>query len=188
MSQPQLLRKLVEALEQVGIEYMITGSIASSLQGEPRATHDIDLVVRMDSASVPGLLAAFPPDEFYLDEQAVRAAIDSQGMFNVLEPSEGDKIDFWVLTDSAFDLSRFARRYRERIFGFEIDVSSPEDTILAKLHWAKLTGGSEKHFQDALRVYEVQGTRLDSAYLERWAGELSVSELWQRLLREAEAV
>jgi len=37
----------------------------------------------------------------------------------------------------------------------EIWVSSPEDTILAKLRWANLSGGSEKQFIDALRVYEV---------------------------------
>lgn len=167
---------------------MLTGSIASSLQGEPRATHDIDLVVRLESAAVPALLAAFPPGEFHLDEQAVHRAIESKSMFNVLEPNEGDKIDFWLLTDSPFDRSRFARRYPEHVFGFEISVSSPEDTILAKLHWAKLMGGSEKHIQDALRVYEVQGTNLDDAYLDRWARELSVLPLWERLQSEGESV
>jgi len=67
-------------------------------------------------------------------------------------------------------------------------VSSPEDTILAKLRWAKLSGGSEKQFRDALRVYEVQHPNLDLVYLQQWALQLSVSYLWARLRNEAQIV
>ena len=186
MSQQELLKKLVEALERAGIDYMITGSIASSLQGEPRATHDIDLVVLMDQAAVPALLAAFPRPEFYLEEAAVRAAIQERGMFNAVEASEGTKIDFWLHTDTPFDRSRFSRKYAERVFDMEIQVSSPEDTIVAKLQWTKLSGDGEKYFQDALRVYEVQAGSLDVGYIERWVEQLSVATLWQRLRDEAE--
>ena len=35
MSQQELLRKVVQALDDAGVEYMLTGSVASSLQGEP---------------------------------------------------------------------------------------------------------------------------------------------------------
>jgi hypothetical protein len=63
-----------------------------------------------------------------------------------------------------------------------------EDTILAKLRWAKLSGGSEKQFTDALRVYEVQYGKLDIDYLEQWAKKLNVESLWKRLVDEAETV
>ena len=45
MSQQELLKKIIQALETSRIEYMITGSVASSLHGEPRSTYDIDVVV-----------------------------------------------------------------------------------------------------------------------------------------------
>ena len=64
-------------------------------------------------------------------------------------------------------------------------VSSPEDTILAKLRWAKLSGGSEKQFTDALRVYEVQSGKLDMNYLNAWAKDLDIDSLLQRLLKES---
>jgi len=67
-----------------------------------------------------------------------------------------------------------------------MQVSSPEDTILAKLRWAKLCGGSEKQFTDALRVYEVQYGKLDLDYIEHWAEELDVKSLWKRTLDELE--
>ncbi len=45
MSQQALLKKVIQVLDRAGIKYMITGSIVSSLQGEPRSTHDIDMVI-----------------------------------------------------------------------------------------------------------------------------------------------
>lgn len=188
MSQRELLKRVLQALEEADIEYLLTGSLVSSLQGEPRSTHDIDLVVAIQKSAVKSLLRAFPQPEFYLEEEAIARAIDEQGMFNLLDVEEGDKVDFWILTDEPFDRSRFSRRYSEEIMGIRIQVTSPEDTILAKLRWAKLSGGSEKHFRDALRVYEVQFKKLDQAYLERWVGKLSVESLWRRLVREAEVI
>lgn len=164
---------------------MITGSIVSSLQGEPRLTHDLDVLLAIQSAQVGDLLDAFPSPRFYVDAQAVEEAIRTSGMFNVIDTIEGDKIDFWLLREEPFDRSRFGRKYQERLFGTDVKVSSPEDTILAKLWWARLSGGSEKYFQDALRVYEVQGTVLDDAYLEEWAERLEVGDLLRRILEEA---
>lgn len=191
MSQPELLKLVARQLEAAGIEYMITGSVVSSLQGEPRATHDIDVVVaiREPAAAVAAdLKAAFPEPAFYLDEAAVRDAIVAQGMFNVIDTREGDKVDFWLLTDDAFDRARFERRYVERFEDARLPVSRPEDTILMKLRWAAMLGGSEKQFVDALRVYEVQHGRLDEAYLEQWAATLGVAAALGRLRAEAQPI
>lgn len=125
------MRKVVAALEGAGVEYMVTGSIASSLQGEPRSTHDIDLVVALPREAIGALVGAFPAPDF----------------------------DFWPLTDSPFDRSRFARRYPEEFLGARIRVSRPEDTILMKLSWAKKLGGSEKQLTDALRATRCSSRR-----------------------------
>ncbi len=186
MSQQELLKKLVTALDNAAIDYMVTGSIASSLQGEPRLTHDIDFVIVIDEAGVRKLHASFPSPDYYLDEQSVTDALIQKGMFNLLDVASGDKADFWVLTNSPFDRSRFARRQAKQVQGTTIKVSSPEDTILAKLWWATQSGGSEKQFTDALRVYELQFDKLDKSYLESWAEKLGVGCLLRRLRQEAE--
>ena len=186
MNPVELLRYVVEVLDRAGIEYMVTGSVASSLHGEPRATHDLDVVVAIRPSDASVLLQAFPPPHFYLDEGAIREAIRSGGMFNAINVDEGDKVDFWLLTDSPFDISRFSRRVQEDVFGVPLKVSSPEDTILAKLRWSQLSGGSAKSYLDALRVYEVQAHVLDLAYLRDWAQRLNVTGEWDRLRAEAE--
>ncbi len=186
MSQQKLLKTVIQILDQAGIQYMLTGSVASSLQGQPRATHDIDMVIAIEKSKAHELVEAFPSPDFYLDEHSILEAVNSQSMFNLIDLKSGDKVDFWILSNEAFDRSRFSRRYSEKFMGIEMQVSSPEDTILAKLRWAKLCGGSEKQFTDALRVYEVQYGKLDLDYIEHWAEELDIKSLWKRMTDESE--
>jgi hypothetical protein len=186
MSQSELLKKVVVVLEATSTPFMLTGSYASSLQGEPRLTHDVDLVVAIAPAAVRSLLLAFPPPDYYLDETAVAEAIARKTQFNLLDVVGGDKVDFWMLTDDPFDQSRFARRYIEEFEGQRLHVSRPEDTILMKLRWAERSGGSEKQFGDALAVYELQRPSIDLPYIEHWAKELKISDQWERLKREAD--
>ena len=175
MSQQALLTRIVGALNGAGIPYMLTGSLASSLQGEPRATHDIDLVVDIAASAVARVTRALSAPQVYLDEHAVSDATRRRTMFNLIDSSSGDKADFWLLTDDSYDRERFARRLRVEALGLELCVSTPEDTILMKLRWPAQAGGSEKQFNDALGVYEFQGEVLDTAYLDTWAETLGLS-------------
>jgi hypothetical protein len=122
---------------------------------------------------------------------SIKAALTEPGsfrQFNLLEPSTGDKVDFWILSDDAFDQTRFGRKYMDEIGGVHVKVSLPEDTILMKLRWAEMSGGSEKQFHDALRVYELQFGRIDHRYMDEWADRLNLVPLWVRLKAEARVV
>jgi hypothetical protein len=186
MPQQQLLKKVVQVLNSLQIDFMVSGSYASSMHGQPRATHDIDLVVSLDPESVSALVDAFPPPDYYLPgKEAMLRAVHEQSMFNLIDTTEGDKVDFWMLTSEPFDQSRFTRKMKEQFLGLEIPVSSPEDTILMKLKWARDAGGSEKQFTDALRVYEVQAPAIDHQYLHSWSVILGVQALLKQLMEQA---
>jgi hypothetical protein len=73
---------------------MLTGSLVSSIQGEPRSTHDIDVIISIRPSDIPGIVQAFPAEEFYLDQESMTQALKNQGMFNVIDLQEGDKVDF----------------------------------------------------------------------------------------------
>lgn len=188
MLQSKLLKKVLSLLDERNIDYMITGSLVSSMQGEPRATHDVDILVNITHSAIFSLPDVFTPPQYYVSFEAIEDAIRHNSMFNLLDTTEGDKVDFWILTDEPFDKSRFARKYEEEMLGRLIKISRPEDTILMKLRWASLSGGSEKQFTDALRVYEVQFGILDLAYMEYWAGLLEINELWENLKKYAQPV
>lgn len=181
MSQQELLARVVRTLERLQSAYFVTGSWSSSLHGEPRSTHDLDVVIVLTNDQVGSLLAAFPADRFYVSEAAVRDAIRDRTMFNVLDTQTGDKVDYWLLTEDPWDRARLARRVKESVFGTDTWVSSPEDTIIAKLRWAVLSGGSQKQMNDARGVYEVQAGSLDTTYIERWSDELGITHLWRQI-------
>jgi hypothetical protein len=186
MSQQELLKRIIQLLDARKIAYMVTGSVTSSLQGEPRSTHDIDFVIDVPAGAGDLLLGAFPESEFYVSDQAIRDAVSGRTMFNAVDLKSADKVDFWLLTDEPFDRSRFDRKQTAEVEGMRFLVSAPEDTILMKLRWAVLSGGSEKQFTDALRVYyEVQHGVLDLDYLNEWAVRLAVQSLWHQLCDEA---
>jgi hypothetical protein len=165
---------------------MFTGSVASSLYGEPRLTHDIGVIVQLTAEDAPRLADSFRPPRYYLDSaDAIAEVVREASMFNLVDTGSGDKVDFWILTSSPFDDERFRRRVKVALFGVAVWVPSPEDVILSKLDWSALAGGSEKQFQDALRVFEVERANPDVSYCEEWAGRLGVTAIWEQLRAEA---
>ena len=132
MSQQKLLIDVLRVLADAGIEYMLTGSVVSSLQDEPRMTPDIDIVIHIEPSFAHCLLQSFPSPRFYLSEDSKLDAIRHRSMFNLLDSEKGDNVDFWILTDDPFDQARFSRLCTVEVLGSEMKVSTPEDTILAK--------------------------------------------------------
>jgi len=184
MSQFKLLREVVEFLNRTHTPYMLTGSIVSSFQGEPRSTHDIDMMILFDKGNVYSLLNAFPPPTYYIDKDMVLEGIQSKKMFKLLNTMTGDKIDFYPLPDNEYELVRFKRKVQEEINELQVWITSPEDTIISKLRWCKLSNGSEKQFKDALNVFEVQFEILDLSYIQIWIEKLGLSDLFERLQKE----
>jgi hypothetical protein len=178
--------QVARALEQIGAGYFLGGSLASSLQGEPRATNDIDFVVKWSVSQVTPFASALGPD-FAVDEDALRDAIRRGGSFNIYYLPLVTKIDLFTLGREPFDASEFARRrpVRVRADGSELYVKSPEDTVLRKLLWYQAGGEvSSTQWRDVVEVLRVSGPLLDRTYLAEWAGRLHIDDL----LTRAEAV
>ncbi len=186
MSQQELVKQIVDAFDALRAPYMLTGSQVSSLQGEPRSTHDVDVVAMLQAVHIKPLIEWFPAPRFYVDEEAIRDAVGRKSMFNILDTKSGDKIDVWFLKDEEYDQMRFSRRIKVSKFGVNVAVSSPEDTILFKLRWGRQLGASQKQFQDALGVYEVQKGSLDEKYMDAWAAKLGIEDALQEIRTQAE--
>lgn len=177
----ELLAFVVEAFERLRIPYLVTGSVASMAYGEPRLTNDIDLIAGIREEHVPGLLAAFPPDAFYLSEEAVREAIQTQGQFNIIHPGAGLKIDVIIRKDTPFDRSRFARARTIRpAESYEATFSSAEDVIIKKMEFYR-EGGSDKHLRDITGILKISGDEIDEAYIVEWADRLGLRPIWDTI-------
>jgi hypothetical protein len=184
VTQAELLRYLAEALEALGVEYMIGGSQAAMYYGEPRLTRDIDVIVRLRRGDLPAFVARFPADEFYLDEQSAREAVDRTGQFNIIHPTSGLKIDVYVNPDTPYDRTRLARRRRLPLLpAVEAYFARPEDVILYKLLYSRRVA-SDLHLRDVVGILRVSAAELDVNYIGEWARHLGVEALWDEVQRQ----
>jgi len=187
MSVGEFLARLTRVLDDANIPTMFCGSIASTYYGIPRTTQDVDLVVDLRPDDVPRLLAAFPEDQYYVSEDAVRDAVRRRSPFNIIDFETGWKADLIVRRARAFSAEELTRRRRVEILGAEVWVATPEDTILAKLEWAAMSD-SERQLRDVTSILQIRGEKLDWDYMARWADELGVHDALQRLRRDTTAV
>ena len=179
----ELLRRVAETFEGLQIPYLVTGSVASMAYGEPRLTNDIDIVANIQPDHVPGLLSAFPPEEFYISEPMICDAIQRHGQFNIIHPASGLKVDVIIRQETPFDESRFSRTRRiSPGKGFEADFASPEDVIIKKMEFYR-DGGSEKHLRDITGILEISGEDVDRGYISDWAERLGLVEIWEAVQR-----
>jgi hypothetical protein len=174
MTEQELLIDCLVRLNREGLAYMVTGSMASNYWGIPRTTHDLDFVIQLPPAAVPRMVTAFA-GEFFIDEQAVRAAYRPPFQFNAIDQRSSLKVDFWLPANSAFEREMFGRRIQRKLFETLGWIATAEDIILHKLYWDKITP-SERQRQDAAGVFAVQRELLDRDYLRRWASELGLEE------------
>jgi hypothetical protein len=176
----RFLARVVAALEECGVPYMLAGSFASSHHGAPRATQDIDIVADPTFASLDRFLEALKGDDVYFDADTAREELRRRGQFNVIDGSTAWKVDVIFRKPRPFSREEISRRARAVVLGVSVFVATAEDTVLAKLEWAKL-GESERQMRDVRALLEARGESIDRAYIERWLDDLGVRELWNQV-------
>jgi hypothetical protein len=177
----------VQIFDALNIPYVIGGSLASSMQGIPRATQDIDMVADIGAGQVPDLVKMFARD-WHIDENVVREAVRQRSSFNIIHLETMYKIDVFILKNDPFHIAEMKRRETldmESGHGGRIHVASAEDIVLQKLLWYAAGGKvSERQLNDVRGVLKIQKGNLDITYLKNTAGEIGVSGLLSDLLDE----
>lgn len=184
MSVEEVFRKVQFALQATGIPYMVTGSFASSIHGEPRASKDIDIVIAPSREQLLDFVQHFPADEYYADEQDALESFAHGSMFNIIDFRSGWKVDLIFLKQRPFSQTEFARRTEQDLAGLRLTFATAEDVLIAKLEWAKI-GESHRQLEDAASIIRIKASLLDRDYIERWVRELELEQQWATASRLA---
>ena len=186
MDQSDLLKLAIKNLQQLRVSYAIVGSFASSIWGESRLTQDIDIVVELKPEQAVLLCDSFPSPEFYVSQTAAQEAVARSGQFNVINPSSGNKIDFMVAGRTDWAVAQLQRSKQLSLFPDQVaQVAAPEDVIIGKLVYYR-EGGSEKHLRDIAGMLKFSGDMIDRAYVERFAKQLDVADIWEAVLNSVD--
>ena len=186
MSLQDALARIVSAFDECQIAYMLTGSFASVHYGSPRSTQDIDFVVVAGDDQLRRFVGSLTAGEYYADVDAALEANHRHSMFNVLDMTEGWKIDCIMRKPRPFSEEEFRRRQPIEVSGIKLFSATAEDVIVSKLEWAKL-GQSQRHIEDVAGVLKMRSNTLDRRYIDQWVEELDLGEEFNRALKIAES-
>jgi hypothetical protein len=181
MPEPDLIELFVQPLNQLGLRYFVSGSVAAVLYGEPRVTHGIDLVVFLRSDDSLRLAGVFPPPEFYVPPAeviAVEMARERRGHFNILHTGSGLEADIYTARRDELHAWAFRHLRRYSVRDVAIALAPPEYVILRKLEYHR-EGGSDKHLRDVRAMLAISGDQLDRAALDDWIQRLNLETEWR---------
>jgi hypothetical protein len=163
---------------------MVTGSLASSVHGEPRSTNDLDVVIAPTRGQLFSLVQLFKRAGLYVRWEDAEAALMKRDQFNVVDFANGWKVDLILRKAREFSLAEFDRRQPAELDGLHFVIARAEDVLISKLEWFRMSE-SERQLNDAAGIIRIQGERLDLAYVEHWIDALALQEEWAMARRLA---
>jgi len=176
-----------DPLDRLGLSYFVTGSVASMVYGEPRMTHDVDLVLALGDGQVAELLRAFPEETFYrppADVIRIELRRPAHGHFNLIHHDTGFKADVYLIGRDPLHQWAMSRRRRIGAGAGTFWVAPPEYVIVRKLEYFR-EGGSTKHLRDVAAMTLLSGDELDTSALQEWIGRLGLEREWARVAEAA---
>jgi hypothetical protein len=183
MQETNLFLVFLEPLNKSNIEYMTTGSVASMIYGEPRITHDIDLVLRLYAKNIPQFIRIFNTEEFYcppvevIEEETARK---TGGHFNIIHQKTGFKADIYPAGEDKLHKWAMAKRQKIKIDNCDVWLAPPEYVIVRKLEYFK-EGGSSKHLSDIKKMLDISGTSINIRELEQIISDYHLLYEWAKV-------
>lgn len=172
--------ELARLFDELGVRYVVGGSVASSLVGEPRSTVDIDIALRLDEEQLELFIDRVRPN-FYVPATDATRAVRERDSFNIIHHHAALKVDLFVLGDETLDSNQIDRR---TVVEVPTDppatlwITSPEDQVLRKLDWYRRGGGvSDRQWRDIVAILRINQGHLDNEYLSSTAREVGLSQL-----------
>lgn len=187
MPEPEFVQYFIVPLNQTEISYMITGSIASIVYGEPRLTHDIDIVITITNDEIVKLMNVFPPEKYYCPPEEVlhiESRRAQRGHFNIIHHESGLKADFYFLSAEAYQREAMKRRVKKELLNEEFWLAPLEYVILWKLLYYR-EGQSEKHLQDIRQMLEVSHAKIDHEIIREYIERFSLAREWSQCIESS---
>ena len=174
-------------LNKMGIRYMVTGAVASIIYGEPRLTHDIDLVVELKAEQAEEVERFFRPEEFYcppIEIIKLEAKRPLHGHFNIIHKETGFKADVYIMGQDVLHHWAMSHQRKFEIEGEPFWLAPPEYVILRKLEYYR-EGGSEKHLRDIVSILEISSDQINFEELQDKIENYALQKEWEKTKRLA---
>jgi len=154
---------VVRALDELQIDYLLVGGIATMYHGFARTTDDVDFVIALESQRRLGELVQRLGPEYVLAPQTT-FEVHTSNIYRTIEVVDSPiKIDIFFIADDPFDREQFARRCKLQLLEHPVYLPTAEDVIVTKLRWQR-----PKDLVDATFIMGVKFDELDWDYISGW--------------------
>ena len=184
MQEPNIFTIFTERLNRLGIPYAVTGSVASIIYGEPRLTHDVDIVLFLPADKIDAFIKIFPLEEFYVPPHEVlmnEIKRETRGNCNIIHQKTGFKADIYFVGQDSFqqwaiENANEIRLSKESV----IRIAPPEYVIVKKLEFFK-EGHAQKHISDIKAIIENSKDQINFDLLDSFIAEHGLENEWQKV-------
>jgi hypothetical protein len=183
MPEPEPWLLFVKRFNQLGAPYMVSGSVAATLYGEPRFTNDIDLVVFLSRDHISRLVSLFSSEVFYcppVEVIRIESSRERRGHVNLIHIPSGYKADLYLSKEDPLHIWGMSRARVVRVDEEPVHLAPVEYVIVRKLEFYR-EGGSEKHVRDIRGMLSLSSASIDFPSLLRWIEEYGLREFWNRV-------
>jgi len=183
MPGPSLTGAFISRLNDLKIPYAVTGAVASIIYGEPRLTHDLDLIVMLKAEDLGRFVKAFPSREFYcppLEVMRIEIRRRHRGHFNLIHHETGAKADVYLVGEDELHQWALSNKREFVVEGEKVCVAPPEYVIIRKLEYYR-EGGSEKHLRDIAGMLELSAERIDMKTLQEKIEQYGLTREWKKV-------
>lgn len=188
MPSPEPFLVFTRKFNELGLRYMVSGSVAAIFYGEPRLTNDVDVIVFLKRSDLPRLEMAFSADEFYcppLEVLQVEAGREQRGHFNLIHHDTGFKADIYLCGQDALHQWGLAHVRRVEVGEDFLFLAPPEYVIVRKLQFFR-EGHSPKHLRDISRMLLAFGPEWNRQPLEDMVRQAGLQQEWAEALARLE--
>ena len=176
LTELDILKDVTGKFDKLGIQYMLTGSLAMSYYVQPRMTRDIDLVVEILPGMIERIQQIFKTD-YYLSVDSIKDAVKNEFIFNLIHNKSSIKVDCIIRKNDTYRKIEFERRKKIQLADTNIFIVSKEDLVISKLFWIK-ESNSELQKSD---VKNLLLSGFNKEYLLNWVEELNLYKIFETI-------
>ncbi len=174
-----VLFDIIDKLDKIRIDYMLTGSMAMNYYAEPRMTRDFDMIIEISSPQKNDFFGSFS-NEYYLTETAFDEAMKYDSMFNIIHKEKVFKADMIIKRKDEYSIQAFERKQFEKINEHFVNIISKEDLIISKIEWAK----DSRSDQQKADIMNMLNTDCDKEYIVHWLSKKQLLHFAQEFIDE----
>lgn len=169
MQEHNLFKIYIDKLNHLNLNYFVTGSVAVIMYGEPRLTHDIDIVIFIADIDICKFINEFSETEFYVPPvEVIKNEIKRgiRGHFNLIHHETGFKADIYPIGNDPLHMWAMKNRKEFKIENASTFIAPPEYVIIRKLEYYE-EGDSDKHIRDIKSILQNYNSKIDFNFIRR---------------------